>query len=259
MPIDDSGFLGAHMQQVQEQIRSKHHELFDLSIALNKCAQRIKFQLEVPDTNRKRKAAACFFIRVLNGVQSAILLHENGLTSEAAVIIRSVYEAFIYLKSTRDRSDFIEDLLQDNDARRLKDLNYLLNCKYADLSSEEIIDVEAEIAEIKSRGITGTEKLIIQNLDPENYSLFRLFSQETHPGLTTVSKYLQDDADGQNYIEWGPSERDIEINMVSACAMLCDSIFVVLDIFEVAVPSDLTSIHAKISANYDRINEDNKT
>jgi hypothetical protein len=252
MAIDDNGFLDAHVQQVQDQIRSRHHELFDLCIALNKCAQRIKFQLEIPVENRQQKAAACFFVRVLNGVQAATLLHKTGLASEAAIVIRSVYEAFIYLKATRDRPDFVDALLRDNDARRLKDLNYLLNTRCAALSNEETIAAESEIAEIKSRGITGTEKLIVQNLDPGTYSLFRVYSQETHPGLHAVSKYLQEDADGQ-YIEWGPSERDIEMNMVSACTMLCDSIFVVLGVFGLEVPPDLALIHAQFSADHDRL------
>ena len=253
MGIDNSGFLGGHMQQVKEQIRSRHHELFDLCIALNKCAQRIKFQLKVPVENRERKAAACFFVRVLNGVQAAMLLHQIGLASEAAVVIRSVYEAFIYLKATRDRPDFVDALLRDNDARRLKDLNYLLNTSRAALSNEEIVAAESEIAEIKGRGITGAEKLIVQNLDPGTYSLFRMYSQETHPGLHAVSKYLQEDADGQDYIEWGPSERDIEMNMVSACTMLCDSIFAVLGVFGLEVPPDLASLHAQFSADHDRL------
>jgi hypothetical protein len=255
MPIDKNGFLGSQIQQIRQQIRSRHLEVFDLCSALNEFAQHIKFQLEVPIKNHARKAAACLFIRVLNGFQAVIILHQMGLASEAVVVLRSVCEAFFYLKAVRDKPDFVDTLLRDHFARRLKNLNYLLNNKRASFSNEDIAVAEAEKAKIERRGISGKETIQVQALAPEMYSLYRYYSLDVHPGLDSASKYLQqDDTEGEIYIEWGPSEHDIEINLSSACAVLLDSISLVLGMFGLEEPTALATLRAQLSAFQSRLN-----
>src|SRR5689334_3670416 len=106
MPIDENGFLGEQILDFQKEIYQDYQSLFDLCFSLNNFAQRAKYLFEVPVDSQEKKAAACFFIRVLSGFQGTVILQQKGLASEAIVVLRGAYEAFCCLKKVFEENGF---------------------------------------------------------------------------------------------------------------------------------------------------------
>ena len=70
MSIDENGFLGSQITEFEKEILKSHQALFKLCRSLNSFAQYAKYQFQVPLESREKKAAACFFVRVLNGFRA---------------------------------------------------------------------------------------------------------------------------------------------------------------------------------------------
>ena len=219
--------------------------MFDLCFSLNEFAQKIKYKFEVPVDDNEKKAAACFYIRVINGFQGTIILQKKGLASEAIVVLRGVYEAFSFLKNVVEEKGFLKKLLRDNDARRLNNLNWVVGKKFKEISKLQIKEVKSEIANLKSKNITNTDKIVIENINPKTYSLYRLFSSETHPGLSAVVRYLQDDNDSQA-ISWGPTSNNLEMTLVPACTIIYDSLGLMANYFNVDITDYMSNFRTQI-------------
>ncbi|WP_157698785.1 hypothetical protein [Geobacter sp. DSM 9736] len=76
---------------------------------------------------------------------------------------------------------------------------------------------------------------MIENLHSQTYSFYRLFSSEAHPGLGAVVRYLQQNAEGIDIIDWGPTSKDLEITLISACTILFDSLSLMGRMFQVDI------------------------
>jgi hypothetical protein len=246
MPIDENGFLGEQISGFEKQIYQSNQSLFDMCFSLNNFAQRAKYQFEVPLDSREKKAAACFFIRVLNGFQGTVILQQKGLASEAIVVLRGAYEAFCCLKRVIEENGFLEKLLRDNDARRLSDLNWILNRRPSTVSPAELKAAKEEVVELKNKNISKNDRIVIENLHPQTYSFYRLFSSEAHPGLGAVVRYLQQNAEGADIIEWGPTSNDLEMTLISACTILFDSLSLISRMFQVDISSGIEAFRPLI-------------
>lgn len=233
MPIDENGFLGSQIAEFEKEIYGKHGSIFDLCFSINQFAQWSKFQFEVPVDSQEKKAAACFFIRVINGFQATVILQQKGLSSEAVTVLRGAYEAFCLLKKVVEEEQFVSKLFRDNDLRRLKTLNWVINKKPkpSTVSADALKEAKQEVANLKERNISDNDRIVIENLHPQTYSFYRLFSSEAHPSISSVVRYLQQDSEGTPRIDWGPTDKDVEMTLIPACTIIFDSISLMCRMF----------------------------
>lgn len=151
MPIDANGFLGDQIAEFEKEIYLNNQSIFDLCFSINQFAQAAKFRFDVPVDSQEKKAAACFFIRIINGFQATVILQQKGLASEAVTVLRGSYEAFCLLKKVVEEERFLCKLFRDNDLRRLKTLNWVIDKKPSTVSADALKEAKLEVANLKKK------------------------------------------------------------------------------------------------------------
>src|SRR3989304_7659832 len=112
MSFDEHGFLGKEAVQVAQRIRANHRELFEFSYDVNSFAQKLRKNLNINFEKRQDYLSTFFFIRILESAQAVNVLTERGFELEASVIVRTLFESFVYLKLCVERESFADEYMQ---------------------------------------------------------------------------------------------------------------------------------------------------
>ena len=107
MSIDDQGFLSeTDTMQYRDQIRQRYARYFDLIHRVNTFCQQAKFRLNGTSTNSQNRMAARLLAKLLADTQSAVLLVERGLASQARTLLRAACETCIILARVCQQKEF---------------------------------------------------------------------------------------------------------------------------------------------------------
>ena len=272
MPFDENGFLGKEALRMAEQIKTTHREFLNLCYEINSFAQRLKSDFEIHE-DPQEFLAACFFIRILEGAQAAIVLVERGLELETSTILRSMFEALVYLKRCVNEVDFPKKYMQYGEIKSLDNLkailHYKLYEKYEKFEGEE--GTKKMISEIEERfssqgiNIGKFKSDFSKKKNAENAGMLELYnsfysvtSDSAHTGLGALEKHLPLNEDGKIIeIAHGPSDKEAGMHLTAIAEFILYASRYACDLFKIDRTQEIEKYHKQLKEINSRL--DNST
>ena len=257
MTLKKGGFLSSEAIYVSSAQRKKHKRFLDLAHTINRFAEETKQEIAAHNRNAQEIVSGCLFIRILEGCQSVILQVERGFDLDAAVTLRVVFEALVYLKLSSEDEVFVQEYLILHDAKRLqltyKALKYSEDETYVELlkSIEKEESIDKVVQKIRNQLIAqGIPAENLKELKPflnkfkihtlaEKAGFLRLYrtlyyqtSMNTHTASKTLERYIAIDNDGQlTHFMHGPHFGNAEIHLSTTSEFLLTAIGIISNLF----------------------------
>jgi len=209
--LDDEGFLSPGISTWIEQIRQENSEWFELAWKLNRIGQRqLVALMKVTGMDTQKFLSALLFMRGLQNAQSAVMLAERGMTSDALALARSIFEAVFRLDALHRNKDFVSRFVRDDMDRRSKLVRVFLdgNVGTRTFDATETARLNRFLDEARSSGPTlpifdGAKGATLHQFYD---GFFRGISDDlVHASLATLRRHVRMDDKGHFAgFQWGP-------------------------------------------------------
>ena len=192
---------------------------------------------------------------MLASAQAAIVLVERGLELEAATIIRSVFEALVYLKCCIEDDQFAYEYMIYGLVKKRDDLNNILLYKMYERSEqfeseESVRKMISEIEEqIRKNGVIkiGNFKKCFSKYElakrakMEEYyaSFYSVTSDAAHTGMGALSKYLKTD-------KHELSDKEARMHLIAIAEFVLSASAYICELFKIEKKAEIEAIHEKI-------------
>ena len=240
MTIERNGFLGDKVNQISSEIQKAHKPYFSLFSKLNRFTAETREKISTDNTNLLELLATCLFIRIHESCQAAVLLLRNGLTTDAKVVVRSVFEALAHIKLLSKDEKYTKQYMLASEFERSRKITKLRQnpsdvlAKYRDkISPEEMAKFEKQRKELKDARHITSKIATEAGLKDMYETVYSLFSDIVHVSSKTLENYLVLNEKGDKIVsfQWGPRKnneiRDLLllinsfiINMLGAADMI---------------------------------------
>jgi hypothetical protein len=125
MTFDENGFLGKQINEISQDIESRHKRLFDLGYELNRYSFNFRNKLSIDISKGMQVIGASLFSRIHNGSQAIVLLSRVGLNTEAKVLLRTILESTFVLKAISDNEDELIRFINTDKKKQERLLKYI--------------------------------------------------------------------------------------------------------------------------------------
>lgn len=247
MSINEEGFLSEEIKRYQDHIVSKYQSFFTLGKEVNQFAHKIKYELAIHNEDVQQMIAACALIKLHNNFQSIYILCTYGLIIDAKIILRSMLEILFILKLSCKDSKFVKKYVKADQIYRQKLLNAAKNNpdgvfdEARQYATEEVLNkLKLDIETNKIQGL-GIEQLAKDAGMKAHYdSAYRLLCNPAHSGARSLESYLMFDENKKvSGLNFGPTDSDIDLVMITAIDNLCIGLASILNFFKIDKTSDL--------------------
>lgn len=242
MPFNKFGYLGNEINNITKNAYESYSDLFDIFFKLNSYVQGAKFKYIIHRGNIQENLVATILIKVLDSLQSAIILAFRGLDSDAKVILRAAIESFIILKAISKDEIIAKEYLDSEKVEALKLMNIIFNDQNKVFSESLKSHVnKSDIASLKDEiDSKKLHEIKVQDMARKGETLilydyaYRLLCSEVHTSVKSLDKYLKADGDlGVEVIECAPQFNDIPKILLTAIIVIFDTIECINVVFKV--------------------------
>lgn len=254
MSIDEEGYLSQDIEKIRKNLEEKFKSYFDICFELNKFCQKLKFELGINNKDGKKVLASCFFIKIINGFQSIVILTRYGFVVEAEIILRTIVEAFILSENICKKENFLEEYIRSHQKTRLRIIKDA--CKsnsqvYVDLKNHMTSDIKQELEDeicdekIKEPNIYNLAKNVGYE---ELYNVvYRLSSGAVHSNPYEMEKYcICDDKHNITDIIWGPKDKDISKVICTTIGIVLMCLRSLCQLFNLDKKDEIDKFHEKL-------------
>jgi len=242
---EHAGFLSPGLSTAVARIRRDFPDWFDAAEAFNDLAMRVLPAIKVDPSRNDQLVAATLFFRILTSFQSAILLSERGLMTDARTVIRSAAEAAIVLAALV-KDPAVCDLLVD---RHYVHHRKIRNAWLSDplvataTAGPEIAAVKASLAEADSAHprAVGMKKdpINLENLAKQAgvtdlyIAVYRdLSGDAAHASLDGLNRHVRVDSEGEIIgLKFGPDVAALPDTLSSAMSTIGHALHPLLELF----------------------------
>jgi hypothetical protein len=223
MSINDHGFLGHEIEDYKAHIQKTFGEHLDYYTRLNVFLNKLKFALRPKQDDVRRITIVTLFVKGLETFQSIYILSSHGLTIDAEVLNRALFEAvgtILYCSASdenckRYHAQDLHNKLKLINIVRQDPKRYLFG-----KPSEELDKVALQwkqmLAELGNPKPITIEGMIRQTAVRDLYDPFyRLASRSVHTSPHSLQKYILE-KHGKVRVVWGPRDEGIEVQLVAA-------------------------------------------
>lgn len=234
---------------------------FELVDDLARTSIGIMRALQVSNDDKQRLCIATLFIRAKGSLQSAILLVERGMISDARVVLRSATEAVIASIAAQADPNFIDELIGAHRKTQLTLVGVIDgDAEYqSTLSQEDIAVIRQTVEEIESlEAANGKQFRLINWADTAlkycavlyNLVYRDLSSDGTHVSVTALNRHVEADAN-MNIVSLkaGPDLADL----TNALSVIC--LISIWAMYPLSGAFGLAQVEAKISDSRRRYKE----
>lgn len=197
--MDIDGYLADDLSALVASVRRANADYRSLLLDINRHAVKTQYAIVIPN-DPQHSLAAGLFGRLVATVQSAVILLERGLTSQAGSVLRTSVEFWFAIEALSKTPDLVNRFLRDHDYSRKR--TWRFRAKWA---TPEVMRMFDEIGEPTESGQELKTIQLAELADMEDVyrSLYSLLSLSTH-----VSAY-----DIDRHFVPGPTGRLAEIQM----------------------------------------------
>lgn len=237
MGINTNGFLGHEINEISSSIQKKHYPYFSLFSNLNEFTAKVRKKIYIDDTNLVDLLATCLFIRIHESCQAAVLLLRNGLTTDAKVVIRSVFEALAHIMLLSKDENYAEQYVLASEFERSikikrlrKNPSNILAEHENKISPEEMAAFEETRMLLKDKKYITSQIASKAGLQDLYETVYSLFSDTVHVSSKSLERYLIFDSADEKVesFKWGPRQD----NEIRDMLMLINSF--IIDMLEAA-------------------------
>jgi len=225
MPIDKHGFLGEEIEKYRQELLAKFEGRFAYYKKLNRFLNELKFKLTPPNDDVQRIAVVTLFVKALETFQATYVLASYGLTSDAEILNRALFETVATILYISKSEDNLKRYLAQDLYNKLK-LIRIVRENPNQYSSQKIDPDKLTEAEttyrMQIKEIGNPRKIRIEAMIRETEiahlydPFYRSASGSVHSTPYSLEKYILDQK-GKTTVMWGP--RDDEIDTVLSTAV----------------------------------------
>jgi hypothetical protein len=223
MSFEIDGFFSPELEQFRAGVRGTepYKAWFDYALDLNRIGFDLLRQASSPATDPRLFGMHGHFVRAHQTFQSALLLAERGLVTDARTLVRSGVESAIALHALANDARFVDQMIEAHHLHRRRAARIVLDTPayLAMYSSHEVAAMHATIAEADAletrlspaavaNGATPPKKRKLQDIEwastamkhcPDLYQLlYRTTSTDgTHATVSTLNRFVETDETGR--------------------------------------------------------------
>jgi Family of unknown function (DUF5677) len=207
MKIEGNGFLGSDLPNIEQTVPGASRALFQVLFDLCTLAEQLKSDLVIEgqeSAEEKQKViAAIFFIRLVEIVQSVVILAAHGVREELNSMFRIFLDAYFVFANCCTSADFIPTYFRTDLPARLKLLNSVAKHQtalFALVNEYATAEIKGELeSEIKAEKIDAfNSKAFADNINCDEIydSMYRIMSASVHTTPRCLGHYVEEDAEG---------------------------------------------------------------
>jgi len=231
MPFETDGFFSSEVETFRRYLRENQpfKAWFDYALDLNRLGFDMLRRVDTMRSDSRQFALNAHFVRVHQNFQSALLLAERGLVSDARVVLRSGVEGAIAINALANDAGFVDQMI-DAHYRSQRTLARVLIEKFAaTFSTEEITNMKTSIAEAdayqasKGKELTDIKwEQVAEKYCPELYQLMYrdLSSDGTHATINALERFLVVDPSEQITAFKAAPDTEGIVEVLSAASLL---------------------------------------
>ncbi len=209
------------MQRLVDEQQKNYPDLFEFTYGCSETAMKVAslpFSSESPEN--VRALVGVMFSRCVAQFQGAVILTERGLTIEAMLLARALYETVFVLGAIATNKVTPEEL-RDNDLSQRKTIgNALLPIAKKECPPEVLAKFESfilENAEVKKINTEDIAKRAGMGMVYDG--IYRHLSHSSaHPSVTAAGEYYADQSGGKGEVTFRPLTDETPKAIASACS-----------------------------------------
>ena len=247
-PVDRYGILGKYGQKLCREICCSEAKWFRHAESACLLAHDLIDSLKPKQYDGQGIVTATLFVRGLSQSQSVFLLCANGMPNEARIVLRSLLELVIYLRSIHVSKWLMWHYLKQHDRERIRMVNKVGRSEFLqnkwpgfDLASEK-----AQILQGLGDAKDGpTLELYSEAAGMKDlyHTAYTVFCGAVHTGAQDLQTHLDATTpDKLKEIRYGVSDEDIQTNLITLAELILMAIEPVMDRFCITPPSNLESL-----------------
>jgi len=202
--FNEEGYLSEDVLAIKRELISRNKGIFAFVKEINIYCHKIRSKLVADNSEGKEVVAACLCIKIMNGQQAAIILCEMGLTYEAEIVMRAVFEAMVILLNIVNKEGFLVEYAKSDDIDRKKLMKGVQRNNAPFFEEVKKIGIEKALKEVDERiRDEGVKERNLKEL-AENVgmlglydSVYRIASGAVHSSPRQVSEYCISDKEGR--------------------------------------------------------------
>lgn len=232
MDFNEEGFLGDSITvtHFKSSVESKYAQFLELYRKTNRTAHKMKFHLEVPNTDGQKVIAVALFIRLLNSFQAVAILAQHGLMFDSKIVLRGGLESLFILNLLCKKKEFLDEYIGSDHVRRLtlfevaahtSDPNFESLRNYANSHPEFYTELKEKIKKNGWKRLKAAEIAKRSGLSSMYDTQYRLLSEEVHTSPRSLESSLSFTEDqNPSTFEWGPSDQELRLTLFTGIQML---------------------------------------
>ena len=196
----------------------------------------------------------------MESAQAVNVLTERGFELEASVIVRTLFESFVYLKLCVERESFADEYMQYGEIKALSDLRNILKFetykKYGEFGSRE--QIEALISYIEERYPKKRRDALISKFQKKQLAkdanflelyatLYSITSGSAHTGMHALRRHIKinEFAKPINFVA-GPADDCAMMHLTTAADFLLRSSAYVCQLFQIDEKNQIETFIKKL-------------
>ena len=194
------GFLSDAMINVRVEVLRAYAPWHELLLSVNAQCVEAQHAAQVDSTDSRALLAAAHFARLLASVQSAVLLLERGLVSQAKAILRMALESLFALEALRVKPAIATELARTHEVDKRLVADRMLRWEAPELKAA----VAAQVSDDELKGYLSTKARemktyeLARTADMVDWylSLYAILSFPTHGAVSDLTAHLVTDQAG---------------------------------------------------------------
>ena len=195
------GFLSEAIDSVKIEVRERYHDWYSLLLRVNEYCVDAQHSAEVDPSDSRSLLAAAHFARLLASVQSAVILLEPGLLSQAKSVLRMALESLFALAAIHIKPELAVTLAMSQQADKRTIADRILRWSDPELRAAVAARIdEAELRtqlESKARELKTFELAKAAEMQDWYLSLYSILSFPTHGAVSDLIAHLVINESGQ--------------------------------------------------------------
>lgn len=244
--LNQEGFLSPEMENIEKDIEKEYSFVFDNVKGYNKFFHETSFKFIIKQNSLQHLCLAALYLRSLSLYQSTILLSKKGITREANILLRSLFEIKYIVISLSKFPSLVNEYLGQEAVEMKKILKNSKKWEREFAENISIKEIESKLKEAENLiNLHKIKRYTIRNFaeraellkDYEmNYSILCLTG---HSNIFDIKKHFILDKNGiVTSFNWGPNKNDI----TSLLGISTETMFVILgslkDVFSLNIEDE---------------------
>ncbi len=252
MSLDELGLLSPDVANHRVMFREKYAAQFALIEKAVRCCHATKYKLQVHNKDGQEVFSAGLFLKLLADTETAVLLLERGIASQARSLLRIALECSITLANICKSEEFLKAYILISERERLKLIKGIKASSSPDFNEFKSTLADDLIQEIKER-LKGQPEVNVKGL-AKNVGMedlynaqYRLYSADVHSAPNSIEALFDYDPKDQiRGFNWGPvDDRDLRPELVESARLLITGLKLIAGVFAVDVASEVAELIAE--------------